>query len=847
MLVMAILLALCVGAVSAADTADMANGGIADIAVSPVSEDISVLADGEDPDDIRINSSDENQTVNIEVSKDNITVPGNRSVEFDIKVLNGSEELDFAKENLSLKLYYGEDSGDLEFNLSDKTISFLIPDDIFNPNSVVIFYNTDVANATVLLRFINATIEVPESIYVDEETKTGNFNIKVLDVDTAMSIADKDLVIKYVKDNTVIQFMANETLFKEGTYDVINESGTIYIRVGNETDYIDYPVSVYTTLKEVTEEQTIDNQTVNVTVNKTVYYPVAYTLKDGVISFRLPGNDTGSQILTVIYENQTVTPVVSLKNITLKIVTSNNINVENIIQLEVDKSMEFEINVTDKNGNLIFMNEEDFEFYMICYGENISSEQIKITNFTFTPVKYDKYIDNETNETIIENITIAKISFVLPDEFLGNNYTDAKLNITYKNNDPEEAFANRNVAFIDIIVLDTQSETEYQNNYFVIKVWDNYNNIAYANKTVKTTMSKTIFGENIGSTFKTDKDGYLVQNDGKKITADFLYGFGGYYIPVGTGYFVELHPEGYVAQAHRITFNITPAQATLTIETKSVVYGSGNPVVIKLVNSKNKGIAGSQITFKIYSKKWITATVTTGADGKATIRLNGFGAGTYKVQAVNSNTGSVIAKTNSSTVTIKAVKAIISAKKTTAYYNYGSKFKVKMTNSKGVALKGAIVLLNIYTGKKYKAVSLMTDDKGYAYWKVSGISIAKHRVLIGSGSTGATANVVQTYITLKKGKTTVSAPKVTNKYKKSAYFKITIKNAGTKKPLKGIVLKVKVYTGKKYKTYKIKTNSKGVASLNTKALKKGTHKVVITTTNKKYTVSKSGKLIVIKK
>ena len=119
MLVMAILLALCVGAVSAADTADMANGGIADIAVSPVSEDISVLADGEDPDDIRINSSDENQTVNIEVSKDNITVPGNRSVEFDIKVLNGSEELDFAKENLSLKLYYGEESEDLDFDLSE--------------------------------------------------------------------------------------------------------------------------------------------------------------------------------------------------------------------------------------------------------------------------------------------------------------------------------------------------------------------------------------------------------------------------------------------------------------------------------------------------------------------------------------------------------------------------------------------------------------------------------------------------------------------------------------------------------------------------------------------------------
>ena len=39
----------------------------------------------------------------------------------------------------------------------------------------------------------------------------------------------------------------------------------------------------------------------------------------------------------------------------------------------------------------------------------------------------------------------------------------------------------------------------------------------------------------------------------------------------------------------------------------------------------------------------------------------------------------------------------------------------------------------------------------------------------------------------------------------------------------------KVYTGSKYKTYDIKTNSKGVATVSTKALSKGTHKVAIST------------------
>ncbi|MDO5850296.1 MAG: hypothetical protein Q4P14_03695, partial [Methanobacteriaceae archaeon] len=101
-------------------------------------------------------------------------------------------------------------------------------------------------------------------------------------------------------------------------------------------------------------------------------------------------------------------------------------------------------------------------------------------------------------------------------------------------------------------------------------------------------------------------------------------------------------------------------------------------------------------------------------------------------------------------------------------------------------------------------------------------------------------------IVIKKCTTTVSASKVINKYKKSAYFKVTIKNKATGKVISGLTLKIKVYTGKKYKTYTVKTNSKGVAYLNTKALKKGTHKVVISSGNTKYTVSKSGNLIVIK-
>lgn len=100
--------------------------------------------------------------------------------------------------------------------------------------------------------------------------------------------------------------------------------------------------------------------------------------------------------------------------------------------------------------------------------------------------------------------------------------------------------------------------------------------------------------------------------------------------------------------------------------------------------------------------------------------------------------------------------------------------------------------------------------------------------------------------TVTKIPTKVSAPKVTFKHKKSKYFKVTVKSKLDKKAVKGIKIKVKVYTGKKSKTYTLKTNGKGLAKLNTKKLKVGKHKVKISSTDKWFSVS-GNSVIKIKK
>lgn len=132
MLVMAILLVLCVGAVSAADTADMATGGIVDIAVSPVSEDVSILSDDdENANEVEnpevLVSSDENDNITIKVNETSIFVPENKNITFDVNVLNNSQSIDYAKEDIELGVY--SDKKDYvnitDFILNGKSISFI--------------------------------------------------------------------------------------------------------------------------------------------------------------------------------------------------------------------------------------------------------------------------------------------------------------------------------------------------------------------------------------------------------------------------------------------------------------------------------------------------------------------------------------------------------------------------------------------------------------------------------------------------------------------------------------------------------------------------------------------------
>ena len=187
--------------------------------------------------------------------------------------------------------------------------------------------------------------------------------------------------------------------------------------------------------------------------------------------------------------------------------------------------------------------------------------------------------------------------------------------------------------------------------------------------------------------------------------------------------------------------------------------------------------------------------------------------------------------------------------KLTTSYPSGKYFQAKLVDYKfNKPLKNIKLLLKIYTGKKFKTVTLTTNSKGIAKYALYKLSVGKHKLVVSIKDTKHfKANSKNSKVTISKPALKVSAPKIRNVYKRGV-FKVTVKNKKFGNPMKKVLVKIKVYTGKKFKTYKVKTNSKGIASIKTKSLKKGSHKVVISIkgNSKHKSASAKSKITIVK-
>ena len=188
----------------------------------------------------------------------------------------------------------------------------------------------------------------------------------------------------------------------------------------------------------------------------------------------------------------------------------------------------------------------------------------------------------------------------------------------------------------------------------------------------------------------------------------------------------------------------------------------------------------------------------------------------------------------SSDVTKATIKLAQSGK---AYKS--AKLVVKVADSNGTALNKVPVKVK-FSNKK--SVTLTTNSKG----------IATYTMPFSPGTYKATASISKDNVDAKsktlsnikivKAKLTIKAKKLTTTYKSGKYFQVKLVNSKNK-AVKSVRVKMKVYTGKKYKTYSVKTNGKGIAKIKTNSLKRGKHKVVIKISSKNY-AAKTKKTVV---
>lgn len=192
-----------------------------------------------------------------------------------------------------------------------------------------------------------------------------------------------------------------------------------------------------------------------------------------------------------------------------------------------------------------------------------------------------------------------------------------------------------------------------------------------------------------------------------------------------------------------------------------------------------------------------------------------------------------------SNATIVPQKINVKASSLSTTYNSGKKLTITVLDSENKTLGIPVHLqLKVFTGNTPKLYFVSTNAKGIAYFTpATKVAVGTHKVEITSSDGEFEFSKVTTTIKISKAKTTIKAPKVTAKYRKSKYFKVTVKNSATKKVVTNTKVKIKVYTGKKTKTYTVKTNSKGIAQINTKSLSYGKHKVVISSGNSNYVMS----------
>lgn len=750
--------------------------------------------------DAKINEND-NKTVGVSVSDydGDIVITQN-----DLKVLENGKELQFTYNNSEItiaNLAVGQHNikivyqGNETYNASSKDIVIKVwGNQTINPQKIAeingnktveIFLNLtdgvdpvpiDASRLNVTLFFKNGNVTTNRTIEASEiDINDQIISFKVEDTfDTAY--AD----IKYGAENNLtgkttlkVASAINADDFQKGETENKNFTITVTDAFGNILNITNKDIKVLNNGKEA--KFTYNNSVVTLTDK---YAAGVYNL-----TIKYIGNDTIAE---------------SAKDIVLTVYGINATS-----KVEVNSTKEGKINVTVINGN------------------NTIDVNLNDLNITVT---YKDGNDTKTIETIEKNYENGVLSFILEN----GNFTTATMTIRY--NETETNVTINRIYNIRLEVINNINE--YQAGNFTYKVIDVDTNTPITNTTMSMQYTMTGGSITLQNTIRgtTDENG-IVNFKNSEMYSGYTFTYmnltsnpnGG--LEVGN-HTVTISGSNMKIENAKQNLTIVKASINIVIVPYSEFYNSNKNLKINVTNAKT-GEPVKLTIVHLYLKDLTTKDyyLTTNINGTAEIKVKGLVAGTYSMTVNNNDTKNINNKKVSGKFVIKKISVAIGAKDVTLQYNSATT-TIKVTKN-GKAVEGVILLIKLYTGKKYDGYVGQTNKKGEIVLPLP-LAVGKHKMVITSEDPRYTAKQVTKTVTVKKAAATITAKSTKVYYKGNKYFTVKLTNSKTKKPIYYAKLVVNVFVSStKYIKYTGTTGSNGELKIDLNSFKPGTYKVEV--------------------
>ncbi|WP_405306047.1 hypothetical protein [Methanobrevibacter sp.] len=774
----------------------------------------------------------------------------NGDVNITLNLNDGSDPVNVTIGNLTLTLFYKV--GNQTYNktispvtlLDDKqTIKFNV-DKTFDSAYVDIKYaaeNNLTARTTIK---VGTEISVPASLAQGSE-QVANFTVTVIAAN-GTNIAINVNNTKVYSNGKEIKFTCNDSVitltdkFGFGVYNItVKYLGTdTYSEVSKSFNLTVYGINATSTIKVNSTKEgdikltivngteiveiTADELTLNLTYkdgNNTVEIPIASkVINNNTLIITLENGNFTTATLNIRYNNATT-------NVTLNRVY--NIKVEAINNVVEYQSGKLTYKITDIDTNEGLANKTVNLEYKITAGS------ISISGISGSGITIISTISNTTDENGIVAFDNNKMNGQGWGFMDAGNHT-----VTIKSN----AFNKTNGTSQNIVINKANIN---------IKI-DDYKEYYGSDKKIKITVTNAANGDPVKNTIlhlylpvTTQKDYYFQTNEN------------------GTS---EINVKGFVAGTYDLTisnndtkninskstkgsFTIIKIPVTLTAKDVSVYYNSGATQTIK-VTKDGKAVSGMYLLIRLYStsKKYNDYLFQTNSKGQVSYSAS-LAVGKHKV-IIASADNRYDFKQATKTITVKKASAKITAKKLTTYYKGGKYFTIKLTNTKNKKpIYDAKMNIKLFISKnRYYNYNGNTGMNGQIKLSLDQLKPGTYYAVVsGADKKNFAAKEVTAKIVIKKAPAKLTPKKLTAKKGAKKYFKVTVKNKKTKKVIQGVKVKIKVYTGKKAKTYTAKTNAKGIAKISTAKLKVGKHKVVVASANKYVVAKKAKSTIKIKK